>query len=327
MTDRDFRVKNGLHVGANAFIEGGITSVNSVQFDLSAVEPVAPGQFAWNAENSTLDLGLNSTVTTQIGQEQFYLIKNQTGNTINSGNVIMAVGTLGLSGRILGALAVADGSIPSKRIIGVAAQDIPDGEDGFVSAFGKIRGLNTTAFSEGDILYADPAQPGGLANTAPQAPNNIVTVAIVITRDNNQGELFVRPTFGSSLLEDESVFIADIQDGDTIQWVSANSRFENQQAGGGGGSGLFSSVSAISSNTSASSGVLYVITDTLTLTLPSSPAQGDFVGVTNLSNTITSTVDRNSENIMNLAEDLTVDVVNGSFTLYYSGSTYGWVIV
>ena len=93
------------------------------------------------------------------------------------------------------------------------------------------------------------------------------------------------------------------------------------------GGGVFLSVSTISSNTNAVSGVLYALTNTLTLTLPASPAQGAFVGVTNLSNTISSTVARNGQNIMALAENLTVDVVNGSFTLYYSGNVNGWVIV
>lgn len=95
-----------------------------------------------------------------------------------------------------------------------------------------------------------------------------------------------------------------------------------------GGAGLyFASVSSISTNTNASSGTLYVFTADLTLTLPSSPSAGDIVGVVNLSGVTTPIIGRNGKEIMNLAEDLTVDVVDAGFTLVFSGDTEGWVIV
>ena len=94
-----------------------------------------------------------------------------------------------------------------------------------------------------------------------------------------------------------------------------------------GGPGLFfTSVSEIGTNTNASVGTLYVLTASLTLTLPATPTVGTLVGVVNLSGTTTAVIGRNSEKIMNIAEDLTVDVVDASFTLTYSGATYGWVL-
>ena len=94
----------------------------------------------------------------------------------------------------------------------------------------------------------------------------------------------------------------------------------------GGPGATFSNVSAIGTNTNAENGTLYVLTADLTLTLPATPAVGNIVGVVNLSGTITPIVARNGEDIMNLAEDLTVDVVDANFTLTYSGATYGWVL-
>jgi hypothetical protein len=63
------------------------------------------------------------------------------------------------------------------------------------------------------------------------------------------------------------------------------------------------------------------------LTLPATPANFDYVGVTNLSGFANSTVARNGEKIMSLSEDLTIDVMNGGITLFYSGSTVGWIIL
>jgi hypothetical protein len=63
------------------------------------------------------------------------------------------------------------------------------------------------------------------------------------------------------------------------------------------------------------------------LTLPASPTTGDIVGVSNLSGTVTAIIARNGNEIMNLAEDMTVDTLNSGFTLIYSGATYGWIIL
>jgi hypothetical protein len=102
---------------------------------------------------------------------------------------------------------------------------------------------------------------------------------------------------------------------DGTNWVSSTA------------SGGFSSISVIGTNTNASAKVLYVFTANLTLTLPASPSVGDYVGISNLSGVTTCVIGRNGNNIMALAEDLTVDVVDAGFTLYYADSTRGWVIL
>jgi predicted heme/steroid binding protein len=102
---------------------------------------------------------------------------------------------------------LANGTFPSKFCIGVTAETIANGADGFVTAFGKIRKINTASYTEGTILYASSTSAGGFSTTAPQAPNNIVTVAIVITSSTNNGEIFVSPILGSNINDDEGVRI------------------------------------------------------------------------------------------------------------------------
>lgn len=233
MADKDFRVKLGLHVGANAYIEGNITSVDSIQMNIASPTAVGgAGQLAWNIDENTIDVGMNANTTLQLGQEQYYYVKNQTGSLIPDGTVVMANGTVGASGRIKVAPAVANGTFPSKYIIGITTEDIPDGGDGFVTAFGKVRDIDTSMFNEGDILYANPAVAGGLANTVPVAPNNIVTVAIVINKHATNGTLFVRPIYGSNLLENEALHVEGVTDGQALVYVTANSRFENKTVSG-----------------------------------------------------------------------------------------------
>jgi hypothetical protein len=197
-------------------------TVDAVQFDVTADEgePVT-GQLVWNAEEGTLDLGLNGGEGTflHVGQESVFRVTNRTGSTIAKGKVVGFGGTIGQSGRLLGVLFDAS-SAPAKTIMGVAADDIPDDADGYVVAFGKVRKVNTAVagWVEGDILFADPATPGGLTRVQPTSPNAIVTVAALVTRSAQVGELFVRPTFAPSLTEAQDVRITDPQDGDVLTY-------------------------------------------------------------------------------------------------------------
>jgi hypothetical protein len=106
---------------------------------------------------------------------------------------------------------------------------------------------------------------------------------------------------------------------------SSGSPYWANAASGGGG---FTNAASISSNTTAVKSTLYIFTANLALTLPASPVNGDQVGVTNLSNTITCVISRNSSYIMGLTEDLTVDVKGASLTLIYSSNaSVGWVLL
>lgn len=92
-----------------------------------------------------------------------------------------------------------------------------------------------------------------------------------------------------------------------------------------GAVGTNMSVQVIGTNTAAVKNCLYVLTASLTLTLPASPAVGDMVKVSNLSGTTTAVVARNGSNIQGLAEDLTIDSINAAITLVYADATRGWV--
>ena len=187
--------------------EFGITT-GFVGFDLTPTgTPSTPGTMFWSADDETVDIIMDAAVTQKIGQETFYLVKNQTGTAIPKGTVVRADGTLGASGRILIAPFLADGTFPSKFCIGVTSETIADGADGFVTAFGKIRQINTASFPNGTVLYASPTSAGGFTATPPQAPNNIVTVAIVVYSDTTNGSIFVRPSFAANINQDEGVKI------------------------------------------------------------------------------------------------------------------------
>lgn len=64
----------------------------------------------------------------------------------------------------------------------------------------------------------------------------------------------------------------------------------------------------------------------LIMTLPASPAAGNEVAIQvgNFTNTI---IARNSQNIMGLAENMTIDVADVTVNLFFTDATRGWRIV
>lgn len=157
---------------------------NSVQFNGGGTDE---GTLSWNADEKTLDLTAGNTIL-QLGQELVSPCRNNTGSTIANGTVVMKAGTLGASGVIL--IKPYDNVSSEHMIIGVATEDIADGTNGKVTDFGKVRGIDTSSFSENDVLYV--GTDGVLTNVKPTA-GICIPIAVVISSANN-GTIMVRFT-------------------------------------------------------------------------------------------------------------------------------------
>lgn len=152
------------------------------------------GSLSWNDAEGTLDLGMDNGVIQQIGLETFARVQNVTGSTIAKGSVVGFSG-VGASNTLTVSKYLADGSTPTLYILGVMAHELPDsGQVGYCTTWGHVSGINTSAFSVGDILYASPTTAGAFTNVKPTAPNNVVPVAAVLKVGTSDGEIFVRPT-------------------------------------------------------------------------------------------------------------------------------------
>jgi len=155
------------------------------------------GQVSWNADEETLDL-VNNGATLQLGQEMHVHVRNASGVTVTDGTPLMASGTVGASGRITVVPMV--GSVPAnaKLFIGIATETLTNGDDGKVTSFGKVRGINTTGtpygetWADGDVIWIDPVTTGGLTNVEPADTSLMAqSVAFVIHAATN-GILQVR---------------------------------------------------------------------------------------------------------------------------------------
>ena len=168
--------------------------VSDASFITTDSHTPAEGTMSWNSQDGTLDVGMEYGVIQQVGQEVYARVENMTGSTMANGTVVGFSG-VGANNVLSVSKYLADGSTPTLYILGVLTHELPDsGEVGYCTTFGHVRGINTSAFSVGDILYASPTTAGAFTNVKPTAPNNVVPVAAVLKVGTSDGEIFVRPT-------------------------------------------------------------------------------------------------------------------------------------
>ena len=230
--------------------------LDALSFDLAAGITPVPGQLAWDVDEGTVALG-KGTISNYLGEETVVLCRNASNTVaIPKGAAVMFAGTLGASGRIKVAPMVADGTQPGYVFFGVTAEAIAGSGDGYVSVFGKIKSVNTSAYAEGAILWCNPAVPGGFTATEPQAPNLKLAVAAVLSSKNN-GTIFVRWDTGRRLQDLHDVEAnGGKSDGDVLTYVAASNRWEAKApTGGGGASGvILESKQVISQNYTLTAG-------------------------------------------------------------------------
>lgn len=161
-----------------------LTDVNKLSLSTDTSLVASAGQITWNPAERTVDIGLNNNVVLQVGQETVVLVRNGTGVSISDGTVVMVTGTIGNSGRLV--VAPYDGVSDASLILGIATETIAARADGFVTSYGKIRGIDTSMWSDGDVLYTNGS---GLATTPPAGLN--MKIAAVV-RSHTNGTLMVR---------------------------------------------------------------------------------------------------------------------------------------
>jgi hypothetical protein len=125
---------------------------------------------------------------------QYTVVQNTTGSTIPKGTVVGFAG-VGSNNVLSVTPYLADGSSPSLYILGVMAEELPDsGATGLCCVWGNVSGIDTSAFSVGDVLYASPTVAGAFTNVKPTAPDNVIPMAAVLVDSATAGDIFVRPT-------------------------------------------------------------------------------------------------------------------------------------
>jgi hypothetical protein len=156
--------------------------------------PAGPGVAEGGLEGQILakqtDSDYDTTWIDNYTGELRLIVKNDSGVTINKGEAVMAVGSAG--DRIRVAKAVANGSVSARFMLGVAAENISDSDEGYINLLGEIKRLDTSAYTVGTVLFIDPDVPGALTDEEPVSPDLDMSVAIVTRSHPSTGIIFVR---------------------------------------------------------------------------------------------------------------------------------------
>ena len=228
-TDDSFTSERFANLDGNKLhLTGGTVGVNVLDFVPTDTPPTGnQGQVYFDSADDTLVV-YNSIAGTalQVGQETWYKVKNQSGSNIPDGTLVQASGADGNSGRITIVSGVTDGTYSPYYIMGLTTHSIDNGEDGWVTAFGEVRGIDTRGqngetWGDGTILYGDPNRPGGLTSSKPSSPSNTNSIAIVLNSAIN-GSLFVRPNFSPNLEQ----MVTGATDGQVITYDSGTGTYQ-----------------------------------------------------------------------------------------------------
>ena len=294
-----------------------ITDPDYITFNTGYSTTLSAGQLGWDG-NNTLGLGMaGGNVVQRIGEDLFFYCK--ASSTITKGQVIMFTGAVGASGVPTGAPAT--GITDGTYIMGIASENIATNSFGLVQAFGTLRNVDTSGYSDGDILWYNPAVTGGLTVTKPSAPNVKVQMCAVINGGSSGGgTILIRINAGSVLGgTDSNVQINGLANGQTLIYDNVAGYWKNANISAGtgvavtNGAGSISvalATSGVTANTYGSSTAIPVITvdayGRATSITTASVAGGQYFG-----NATTKAIAYNSNTI---AENVTVTSGNNGYT-------------
>ena len=205
----------------------GIFTVGGINLDLSGTVPLGVGRLQWNSSFGTPEIGLiGDNVTAHIGQHLHAYVTNAEGSPLVKGDVVYLFGASGDRASVK--KAVNSGDPTSSKTLGVVAEAITTGGQGFVTEFGVVDGLNLSAYSPGDTLWLS-ASAGKFTNIKPSAPNHTVFIGVVQRANAGNGLLFVNVQNGYELGELHDVSATNALNNDILSynqsaslWVSQN---------------------------------------------------------------------------------------------------------
>ncbi len=176
-------------------------SPDYIDFNTAATSSDVTGRLRWNDTDKCLEFVALDGVVIQIGQEQVVRGRNSTGSALLNGKAVYISGATG--NRPTLALAKADAAATSNATIGLVTSDpsIANTADGFATTSGLVRGLDTSSFAEGAVLYLSDATAGELTATAPTASGSrVIRIGHVARSHATQGMILVHVDQGGTAL-------------------------------------------------------------------------------------------------------------------------------
>ena len=215
-------------------IQGSVPTINddgkivadAYEFDTTPTTTVGAGVMVWDSTESAPSVGFNANVSGKLGVDQHVQVYNQTGSTIAKRKVVRQSGSSGT--RLKVDLALADGDPNSATTIGVTAQSISNNSSGFIITAGLLTAVDTSAFTEGDVLWLSSTSSGDITNTRPTQPSHGVRIGYCIKSSAGAGIIYVDILNGFELEELHDVLITSPADNSFLVYESSSSLWKDE---------------------------------------------------------------------------------------------------
>lgn len=195
---------------------GNFQNVNSIGLDTTpATLPTSVGTMSWDDGDGVPSVILKGGNTTlQVGTQEYSRVYNDSGTTLTIGQVVYISGAQG--NRVAVKLARADVEATSFGTIGLVAETIANGAEGFIIVSGALYKLNTNSFVAGTTVYLSPSTAGAITTTKPQAPDQLVVIGWVERVSATVGSIYIKIDNGYELDELHDVRVISPQSGNLL---------------------------------------------------------------------------------------------------------------
>jgi hypothetical protein len=189
---------SGIEISKDGYPSQNITvkytsgNFNTIDFapNLDANIPYKEGRIFYSDDTKTFNAYLDKPdVTLNIGQEQYVRGVNKSNSTISNGMAVYISGVQGNRPRIWPAIGSND--FHTSHLIGVATHNILNNEEGLITTFGVVGGINTSAYNAGDILYLSNVLVGNL--TKDPVGGKRIKIAYALNSTNDGKILVIKP--------------------------------------------------------------------------------------------------------------------------------------
>lgn len=154
------------------------------------------------------------------------LVRNITGATIPKKSAVYINGASGNRPTIN--YSQANSESTSSKTFGLTESDILHNGVGYVVVEGQLNNVDTSMFTEGQLLYLSATEPGGLTTTKPVSPDHLVFVGYVVRAHPTEGIIEVKIQNGFELEEIHDVLIDSPVDGQSLVYDGATQLWKNQ---------------------------------------------------------------------------------------------------
>ena len=213
----------------------GILYAGLLKLPLVTAPTYTPGLLFYESYGSLDSLsfyGTHSGTTLNIGKELWKDVRNcNSGSTITNGTAVYLTGTV--VGQVPCVLPAYASTFNTANVAGVATEDILDNNDGIISTFGIINGLDTSGLTEGSNLYLATTTTGALnsyknmTTTKPNSPYYNVMIGEVDYSHPTLGKLELRIDFPRDLSDNKDFKLTSPTSGQILMYDSSIPAWKN----------------------------------------------------------------------------------------------------